>query len=292
MRFELAAALLAVVGASAVGAALPRADATRQARLLDQVGLIVPDAEQTRAAATGFEEPLADLLWVRAVLFFADEFSAADNTAWVPALHGVVDAVITLDPAWRTAPFYGGTLLRLLGDIDASEAVFRRGAENLPNDPYFPFSLGMSAYLNRDDPEAASVHLAQAAAIPGAPPWYAAAAAAMQQKAGQRGAGIRYLRELRDSTSDPAIRADAERQLARLYHNEIVDQWDEACVAWRDEHGPLPSPEAITQLGFALPPNPRGDAWIVAADGVVRSAAADQERVRNLRGDEWMIIGR
>ena len=176
------------------------------------------------------------------------------------------------------------------GDIDGSDAVFAAAMQALPNDPFFPFSKGMNAYLYRDDPRTAGRLLAVAAAMPGAPTWYAAAAAAMQEDSGQRAAGIRYLEEVRDTTTDPGIRADTERQLARLVHNELVDRWTDACRAWTAEHGRLPSPEAISQLGFELPENPRGDPWVVGADGVVRAESAEDERLRKARKQELGIL--
>lgn len=281
MRLQVPAlVLVAALGALAVDTSLPRADATRVVRTADQALLFVPDAGTVRTAAMGFEEPLADLFWVRTVLVFGERFGAAGGGAWLEWLERMIEAVHTLDPGWRTPYFYGGTILRVSGDIDGSDAVFAAARENLPDDPFFPFSLGMNAYLYRDDAATAAELIGAAAELPGAPSWYSAAAAAMRQRSGQRAAGIQYLEEVRRTTTDPAIQADTERQLARLRHNDLVDGWAEACRTWRDAHGPLAAPEEIARLGFALPPNPRGDAWVVGADGVVRSAAAEKERYR------------
>jgi hypothetical protein len=269
---------------------LPAVDATRTARNIDQALLFVPETTHLRAAAFGFDEPLADLLWVRAILTFGERYGT-EGGGWLTWLGRMIEAVCTLDPGWRTPYFYGGSMLRASGDIAASDLIFEAGRANLPDDPYFPFSLGMNAYLYRQDHAAAAAFLEEAAACPDAPFWYASAAAAMHQDAGDRGVGIRYLREVRDSTQDPNIRADAERQLGRLMHNELVDLWAPACRARKAERGPLPAPEDLRELGFDLPENPRGDAWIVGSDGVVRSEGAEDERVRDLRLAELRLIG-
>jgi hypothetical protein len=268
-------------------------DTTRHARAIDDALLFVPEPAELRLAATGFEEPLASLFWVRTVLVFGERYDTARGGAWTEWLHRMVSAVNTLDPTWRTAYFYGGTLLRVVGDIEGSDAVFTEATRNLPDDPFFPFSLGMNAYLYRDDPATAGVFIGQAALLPGAPSWYAAAAAAMTARSGARDAGIDYLERVRATTDNPAIREDAERQLGRLRHAALVDGWTDACRRYRDEHGaPLPSPQALSELGIVLPENPRGDAWIVGSDGVVRSEGAEEERRKRARRDEWHLVGR
>jgi tetratricopeptide (TPR) repeat protein len=283
--------LLASVGL--VAEALPAVDQTRNARAIDSALMFAPDGEQLRLAATGLEEPLADLLWLRTVLLFGANFGTETDDTWIEWLRRMVQAVNTLDPRWRTAYFYGGSLLRVSGDIDGADGVFRRAREHLPEDPFFPFSLGMNAYLYRDAPVEAGQLLGEASRLPGAPPWYAAAAAAMKEEGGQRAAGIRFLEEVRQTTDNPAIREDAERQLGKLRHNALVATWAEACRAHLRETGrPLSSPEDLVRLGFTLPENPRGDAWMVAADGVVRSQVADAERYRRLVMAEMRLIRR
>ncbi len=282
--------LVALAGTFTVSEALPRVDHTRGRRDLEQALLFVPDAQQIRAASSGFAEPLADLFWVRTVLVFGERFGVDRDPKWLVWMGRMIEAVNTLDPRWRTAYFYGGAILRVSGDVDGSDKVFAAGHAALPKDPFFPFSLGMNAYLYRQDNVAAAEHIAVAASLPDAPSWYAAAAAGMQQKAGNRAAAMRYLEETIADAKDPAVRADSEWQLARLQHDEVVDQWTDACRAWRDEHGPLTAPEELSRVGFALPENPRGDAWIIGLDGVVRSAGAERDRLRRLRQQEAKFV--
>jgi hypothetical protein len=289
---QLLSFLVTLIGAAAVSASLPQADATRHQRSLDQALLFVPDPGSLRAAATGFEEPLANLFWLRTVLVFGERYDVEKGGQWVLWLRRMIGAVYTLDPKWRTAYFYGGTILRASGDIDGSDEVFAAGRENLPHDSFFPFSLGMNAYLYREDAARAAELLAEAGALPGAPTWYPAAAAAMRKNAGDRRAAILYLEGVRASTGDEGIRSDAERQLARLRHDDLVDRWADACRQRRDTTGPLTAPEQLAELGFELPENPRGDAWVIGSDGVVRSEGAEAERYRRALQAAWRVVGR
>lgn len=252
--------------------------------------MFVPDPMTLHAAATGFEEALADVLWVRTVLLFADWVAGDESTFSREYLHRFVLAIATLDPGWRTVYYYGGVELRVMGDIDAADDVFRRGHDALPDEPFFPFSVGMDAYLYRDDPATAAKWMAKAAAIPRSPRWYAGAAAAMQRRTGDAAGAIQYLREVYASTTDPGVRANTRYQIARLEHNELVATWEEACLDYRARTGhSLARPEDLKKLGFDPPPSPYGDAWVVDSDGVVRAQTAREDRLRKARVDELRL---
>lgn len=281
-----------LLGAWLVAFAHPRVDSTRLTRSIDNALLFAPDGDQLSVASLGFNEPIADLLWVRTVLVFGERWDRTADTAWIPWMSRMLLAVTTLDPAWRSPYYYGGLLMRILGDVETSDEMFRRGMRNLPEDPFFPFSLGMNAYLVRGDTRTAGEYLAVASKLPRAPAWYGAAAAAMMQRHGERRAAIEFLREILRTTETPLVVQDTERKLQRLYHDEIVERWEQACLDHRAKTGQaLASPEALADLGFTLPANPRGDAWIVGTDGVVRSEGAERDRLRRMRIEEWALAG-
>ena len=123
-----------------------------------------PNGEALRVAALGQPTLLADVMWVRAVLQFSEVMDGRtlDGNRWLAA---TVEAVATLDPGWRTAYFYGGAFMRVLGDIEASDHIFEEGRKAIPDDSFFPFSLGMNAYLHHGDAELAAEYLAAAAAL-------------------------------------------------------------------------------------------------------------------------------
>lgn len=287
-------AALLVLGMALVGLGLPRVDHTRTARSIDNALLFLPDGREMDLAATGQEEALADLLWARAVLTFGERWGADQSAEWVEWMHRMVLVVTELDPHWRTPYFYGSSLMRVLGDVDASDEILRRGFRELPNDPFFPFSLGMNCYVYREDPGCAARWFEVAATKPGAARWVAGAAARMREDAGDRRAAIAYLeRSVAEATTEEA-RADSLWQLGRLRHNDIVDAWTPACRAFAAELGrpPTSAEEFARWAGRPLPSNPRGDEWVVGADGIVRSEAAERERVRRLRQAEWKLAGR
>lgn len=284
--------LLLVAGAALVALAQPRADTPRHRRQLDSILVFVPSAAGVRVASSGFEEVASDLFWVRTVLLFGERFGTASTAAWVEWLARMADSVTTLDPTWSTPYHYGSGMLRVVGAIPESSALLERCTEHRPHDYWCPMSRGMNDLLYNHEPAAAATWLVEAARRPGAPPWYGAAAAAMQSDAGQRHAGLKYLDDRLAEETDPRVVDSLQTQRNRLWHDELVDRWAADCRAHREAVGPLARPEDLALLGHDLPANPRGDAWVVGADGVVRSEGAEVERVLDRRAEEWELVRR
>ncbi len=287
-------ACVSILGAALAAWAQPRADATRHARNLAQARVFLPDPTATKLAASGFENALASLIWLRAGLVYGAEVEVggrapADLTPW---FEGMVRTANALDPKWRTPYFYGGLLLRAAGDLPGSDRILEAGAAAFPQDWFFPANRAMNAYLHEDDPAAAAVWMARAAELPGAPFWYRASAAGMKEKSGERDGAIRFLEEELAHTADPYVRQDMERSLRRLRHNALVTAWEGACRAAAREGQRLQRPDDLAALGFALPENPRGDAWVVGRDGVVRSATSELERARRAAMAERALVVR
>ena len=245
-----------------------------------------PNGEALRVAALGQPTLLADVMWVRAVLQFSEVMDGRtlDGNRWLAA---TVEAVATLDPGWRTAYFYGGAFMRVLGDIEASDHIFEEGRKAIPDDSFFPFSLGMNAYLHHGDAELAAEYLAAAAALPGAPGWYGAAAASFIEMKGQRAAAVRYLDEELVRTTNPVVRQSLERRRAGLIHDELSDKLAQLTERFISEVGRPPA--SITELG-ALPPDPYGEGWVLGPDGVVRSQHVDDMLARAAQTDERAMI--
>lgn len=289
MRAHLLVLVLAGGGVAAV--AQPRADASRVPRAIDDALIFLPRPDTIRVAASGFDETVADFLWIRAVLLFGDRFDSDRSQAWRLWLAGMLTTISTLDPAWPSVYHYGGAMLRVVGEVDASSTLFQRCTEAIPDDGWCAFSLGMNHYLYRKDVAEAQRWIHEASQKPGAPGWWSSAAARMTSSTGAIGTAIDYV----DSQLAEA-RTDAERefltlQKQRLQHDQLVEGWTETCLRYRDEHGePLPSVEALVALGVEVPANPRGGEWVVGRDGVVRGEGAERERRRRVRAEERRLV--
>ena len=249
--------------------------------------IFVPSPEATKVASLGFELVVADLLWTRAVLLFVD-FLDSESEQGVVWTRTVLQTVTHLDPLWRTPFFYGGSMLRLLDDLDGSDEVFNAGAQSFPQDAYFPFSLAMNAYLFREDLDLATAYLTKAAGLPNAPKWYRNAAAEFIHRGGQRKAAVTYLNEQIERAN-----SDKERQLLTtkrddLLYSQLIEMVAERQEKWESHFGrPVLDPKVLAPL----PKDPKGGEWIVGGDGRVRSSNVEPKaRLRDLNEERSILV--
>ncbi len=282
MRVKLLAMAVVLLGTSLGHRAQREADPRRRMAKEEWDLQVMPRAELIRAATMGHPLLVADILWVRGVLRFSDVYErpSEGDGRWLMA---IFDAVTALDPSWRTAYFYGGSMLRVVGRIEDSDAIFERARQQpeLADDPFFPFSLAMNAWLHHEDPEATSAYLLEAAKLPGAPDWYPMAAAGILDKERGAQAGIAMVEAQIQGEADPRVRGWLEAKLKRLRHDlfseqvtaHYLEQVGDAEVRPGDPVEALPS-------GQALPPDPLGGFWLMGTDGVIRSDVAEGLRER------------
>jgi len=255
--------------------------------------LFLPSPASFDLVTMGYDEPVADLLWIRAVLLFGEHQGTDPSPAWGEWLQGMLEAIAVLDPSWRTPYQYGGTMLRSMGNIEGSDAIFELGMEALPDDAYFPFAIGMNHYLHREDARAAVEWIEIAASKPNAPNWYRVAAAGLLAKQDMIPVAIRFLEEQRETTTDPAILEMIDGRITRLHHKRWVQTFESSRGRYQQKFGTdIQVPEDIARLGTPLPPDPLGGAWVLAADGVVRSSVRELELAEKARRSERGLLKR
>ena len=269
-----------------------QADAYRHEVKVDMDLMFLPNGPTLKVASMGFQEPLADLLWFRAVLLFGERWGKDATAGWGPWMRGMVEAITVLDPGWRTPYFYGGMFLRVMEDVDGSDAIFEAASDAFPDDAFFPFALGMNAFLIRKDATAAARWVKVAAERPNAPAWYRAAAAGFLVDQNQRSTAIRFLEEERASTTDPDVQAVLENKLDDLYHDEWADRLEKARKEFQTRFGAdIQSMEDLARLGIPLPPDPLGGSWILAPDSRIRSTVRESREFKAAQNQErnWLL---
>ena len=290
VRLSLTAALVMLFGAGVSHKAQTLADPPRRERSAELELLVMPSAQALSSAAMGQQRPLADLIWVRSVLEFGERFDKSPSEQWRVWFDRMLNAVAELDPGWRTVYFYGATMLRINGGDKQSTRLFMLGAERLPEDAYFPFSVGMTIYLAGGDRTVAA-HWVQRAADAGGPDWYRDLAVTLRAEGEGRGAARRFLVEEAESTRDPDQRKVLEDQIARLDHEEFSARLTELLSGWSERGGPpLRSVQDMVGAGLLreVPPDPLGAGWVIDPEGpTVLSQAIYESRV-----DKAMRSGR
>lgn len=210
----------------------------------------VPPPGWLRVFSLGYDAALADLLWMRGLIYFGDEVKHRGKVA-----HALdyADAVLTLDPYFKKAYQWAGTVgmykpiergqkpTTTVADVEAAIVFLRRGARQFPDDGELAWDLGASVLfelvpmvensekqerLRREGVE----QLQTAARLGGGPPWLALSNAAQLQRLGSEAQAIRHLEEMYSLVSDETVRARIRTRLENLKNRSFAEAlqrtWD------------------------------------------------------------------
>lgn len=106
----------------------------------------LPSTKVLERTSLGHKTFMADLIWIRALLYAGSHFVNRGSIRWVPSY---TNAVVTLDPKFRKAYAWGSVLMlyNRVGytreSANKSIRLLERGQKQFPYDYYFPYSLGM-----------------------------------------------------------------------------------------------------------------------------------------------------
>jgi hypothetical protein len=234
----------------------PREVATESIRFL-------PSGKALGIVSLGYEELLADLLWVRATMLFGERFGEDGDQSWYSWLYHMMDLATDLDPQFRGAYKYGGIMLRVDGAfIEQSTMVFAKGMHAMPSEWYFPFGIAMNYYLYKDDGALAAPYMRRAAQSGGGPFYLANLAVSLTDEDQSIETSLLFLEEERKNVPDPRAQNAIDVKLFELKYQMAERNAQRVVDEYRSRSGQLPSePELVSEIGLELPPDPLGGRW-------------------------------
>jgi hypothetical protein len=188
--------------------------------------------------ALGFDSLLADLYWMRTVIYFGRQRLSDGADRNYDLLYPYLDFVTTLDPRFMTAYRFGAIFLSepMPGGPerpDLAIALLERGFQQMPTEWEYPHDIAfVHHWANRDYVEAAR-WMQRAADVPGAPAWLQTSTAAMLQLGHDRESAKRIWEQMRDTAEEEWIRKTATLRIAQLDAMAAIEQLNE--VVWRYE---------------------------------------------------------
>jgi len=206
-------------------------DARATAQSPEDVYYLPADNNVLGALTLGYRETAADLLWMRALLYYAENLS--ERGAAVYAIN-YAEALASLDPNFAEVYHWAGMLPFYLSVVTDHAARVRcvefmvRGTEQLPNDgqlawdaastilyELLPTFEGTESERERWRARAGELTL-RAARLGAGPPWLAMDNATLLTQLGENDRAARVLEQRLAVTSDPDTRADLLLRLQRL----------------------------------------------------------------------------
>jgi len=222
----------------AAGAHLSRGDAFSHHRSTQRYEDVyyLPSPTTLAVASLGHREALADLIWLRTLVYFGDELIHGGTKV---NMLRYADAMLSLDPYFKRIYQWVGTVALYRDgppnkkDMWTAVRYLENGMRLFPNDGALAWNLGATyAYelvQGELDPakrlqfKVKGHEYIRVAVLRGAAPdWVAAQTARHFAQLGRKEEAVRHLREVLATVTDPKAKADLEVQLVRLEGEAFV----------------------------------------------------------------------
>lgn len=191
----------------------------------------LPPPQWLQVMSLGYTRALADLIWLRALIYFGDEF---ENRGAVKHVFNYGDSMLALDPDFERVYRWIGVAGVYTPEgspieyLERSVAVLRQGAERFPDNGKLAWDVGATiSYellprLPKDHPSRAQLQLEAneqmmaAARLGEGPEWLVLTNATLLHKLGQSEREQRHLEEMYSIVRDPEVKAQIEHRLSKL----------------------------------------------------------------------------
>lgn len=275
---RIAAALLALAGSAVWVLMLMEERRPAKARAAELSYL--PKGEYLKVAVLGYDQIVADLLWLKAIQHFSGRRQTKENYIW--AYHAT-DVVTDLDPKFTFAYLAAGTILGVWGNrVEESIAILKKGIVHNHDSWSLHFVLGYDYFYELCDRVAAAEHLRAASRLPGAPEYLPRLAARMTVDAGSPETALEFLGRLYAQTQDPEMRESLSQRIKEVIAERDIRFLEEAVRRYAARHGKKPgSLRALVTGGIIerVPEELLGGRYILdSATGSVTSTGL-QERL-------------
>ena len=189
-----------------------------------------------KRAALGYENILADVYWMRSVVYFGQQRLSERPDKNYDLLFPMLDLVTTLDPRFVVAYRFGSIFLSEPppggpGRPDLAIDLLQRGFERTPERWEYPRDIGFVYYWNHRDFKTAAEWFQRASEIPGAPVWLKSTAASMLVRGGDRESARQLWQQLYDTAEVEALKSAAEVRLAQFNALDAIDHFNQ--IVWR-----------------------------------------------------------
>ena len=184
----------------------------------------LPSSDAAPFLAIGHRPSLADLFWIRSVLYFATEIETRRSFEW---LVQYMDVVMALDPDFKDLYQWGGTVLIISNKVVSTDNVMmaneilERGANRFPDDHKLleAAAANCSYYVRNPSPEereelkaCRKKYIEMSASRPGAPYMTILLAASLAEGDEQRACDL-LIDAYFSSDQDPTLRQQVERRM-------------------------------------------------------------------------------
>lgn len=176
--------------------------------------LYLPSGKYLKPLALGYDQVVADLLWMKTISYFGGHFMSDKQYPW---LAHMLNLIIDLDPRFDFPYYFGGIVLSLeASQIEEANKILERGIEAYPDRWQYPFYIGFNYYYHKKDAQRALPYLEKAASLPGAPAFVKSLVARLYEKSGKEEEALHFYEEIYRNTTDEMIRQKIKEKIDRI----------------------------------------------------------------------------
>jgi len=243
--------------------------------------MYLPQGEYLRVAVLGYEQVVADLLWIQAIQAMGERKVTEEAGHWI---YRALDVITTLDPKFVRVYEAGGiALVTLVVLPEESNRILEKGIQHNPDYWALPFLLGFNYYFELHDDAKAADYIARASRLPGAPEYLAGFATRLYASAREPQVAIDFLARMYEQTSDENVRQVLERRLKEVVVERDLQLLEEAISRYRALYKRAPERlEDLVRPGLlrALPREPFGGRYLYDQQTQVVRSSEMKERLK------------
>jgi hypothetical protein len=197
--------------------------------------------EAVRRMALGYESVLADLYWMRAVVYYGGQRLLTASPPNYDLLYSLLDLVTTLDPRFNIAYRFGAIFLAEAypsgpGRPDQAIALLERGIERTGRWEYM-HDIGFVHYWWLRDYVTAAEWFRRASEVPDAPQWLQPLAATTLAAGGDRRTSRQLWEQLLNASDTAWLRSNAEFRLMQLDAMDMLDRLNDLADRYAKREG-------------------------------------------------------
>ena len=280
----LALAVMLIVSIFFVRVAVPE-----RPRPLAEVNYL-PSGRLLGIAALGYDSLVADLLWIKSVLYFGGEVKRKGDFRWVSHYFTLVTE---LNPPFEAPYEFGGIVLATqLKDVDASIALLDKGMKNVSKEYerywLLPFYQAFNYMIYREDYKSAATFLKEAIEYPQAPAFLPFLLTRLYAASDDEVLGLEFLDTFQAANKDPLIDAAIQERREALSISMELAAFQARVTEFQGRFLFTPlSMDLLMILGKVAPFDDKGGAgYFIGADGIVASPRLKQRLTIHRPGND------
>lgn len=183
---------------------------------------MLPPGSVIRQLDLGYHSLAADLLFIRANLYYGHHMYTDEQLSWLPQF---IDNLVEVDPLFHKA-YHWGALVTVFyrreidvvprSLVERANRLLEAGMQRFPDDPSFPARIASNLYYELGEVDASLDYFLRAASLPGAEQWVQEKNIDLLSRSGRKKAATEVLHRMIALEEDPALSRALRSRMAYL----------------------------------------------------------------------------